>query len=154
MIMKKCLMFLCGFAFITTAMATNISPVGVWATISDKTDKARSLIQITKNKGELYGKVIKIFKEPDDIGICKECPGKFKDKKIDGMTILWGLRRTGAREWRYGKILDPKSGSIYSAEIHVAPNGKSLEIRGYLGISLFGRSQTWIREADYKASKK
>ena len=70
----------------------------------------------------------------------------FKNKKVKGLTIMWGLRQTSVREWRYGKILDPKSGNIYSCEIHVAANGKTLEIRGYIGFSLFGRTQTWIRD--------
>lgn len=132
--------------FTLTGFAINLSPVGNWTTISDKTDKARSVIKIWKSKGELYGKVIKIYKEPGDTGKCVNCSGKFKDKKVDGLTIMWGLEQTGVREWRKGKILDPKSGHIYSCELHVAPDGQSLEVRGYIGFSLFGRNQTWLRD--------
>ena len=146
MIVKNLIILIFLSVFALTGFAANISPVGNWTTISDKTDKARSIIKIWQSKGELYGKIIKIYKEPEDRDTCVNCSGKFKNKKVKGLTIMWGLRQTSVREWRYGKILDPKSGNIYSCEIHVAANGKTLEIRGYIGFSLFGRSQTWIRD--------
>lgn len=144
--MRKILLFILLSIVAITSFSADLSPVGKWITISDKTQQPRSIIEIWENHEQLYGKVIKVYKEPNDTGMCINCPGKFKGKKIQGLTILWGLRQTGVDEWRGGKILDPKTGSIYSCEIKIAPDGKKLEIRGYIGITLFGRNQTWIRD--------
>ena len=58
---------------------------------------------------------------------------------------MWGLKQTGNNVWSGGQILDPKIGKIYSCKMTVAPDGKTLTVRGYLGFSLLGRNQTWIR---------
>lgn len=129
------------------AYADAASPAGVWRTIDDKSKKERSVIRITESGGEFRGVVEKLFDEPgeDPAHLCKECKGERKDKPIIGMTILWGLKKDGDG-WGGGEILDPKNGKIYRAKMSLSEDGNSLNVRGFIGISLIGRSQTWHRE--------
>jgi len=134
-------------SFSLQAWADTNSPVGLWRTIDDKTGKERSLVRITETEGVLDGKVEKIFDEPGDDPqhLCRKCEGERKDKPVLGMTILWGMKKHG-EEYSGGEILAPKSGQIYRCHMRVIDGGKKLEVRGYIGVSLFGRSQTWLRE--------
>ncbi|MEK6211283.1 MAG: DUF2147 domain-containing protein [Pseudomonadota bacterium] len=129
------------------ALADTSSPAGVWKSIDDKTKKERSIIRITEVNGEFKGVVEKIFDQPGDdpAHLCKECKDERKDKPIVGMTILWGLKKDGDG-WSGGEILDPKNGKIYRAKMSLSEDGKSLKVRGFIGISLIGRTQTWLRE--------
>jgi uncharacterized protein (DUF2147 family) len=129
------------------AWAQEASPVGVWRSIDDKTKKERSIIRITESNGELQGVVEKIFDQPGDdpAHLCKECKGERKDKPIVGMTILWGLKKDGG-SWIGGEILDPKNGRIYRAKVTPSADGRTLEVRGYIGMALIGRTQIWHRE--------
>ncbi len=123
------------------------SPVGVWRSIDDKTKQERSIIRIAEENGKLKGVVEKIFDQPDDdpAHLCNECKDERKDKPIVGMTILWGLKKDGDA-WTGGEILDPKNGKIYRCKMTLSADGKSLDVRGFIGISLIGRTQTWHRE--------
>ena len=123
------------------------SPAGTWRSIDDKTKQARSIIKITEENGELKGVVEKLFDQPGDdpAHLCKECKGERKDKPIVGMTILWGLKKDGDT-WGGGEILDPHNGKIYRCKMTLSEDGKSLNVRGFIGISLLGRTQAWWRE--------
>jgi uncharacterized protein (DUF2147 family) len=128
--------------------AESMSPVGVWRTIDDKTKVERSVIRISEAEGgELRGVVEKIFDQPGDdpAHLCKECKGERKDQPIIGMAILWGLKKQGDG-WAGGEILDPKNGKIYRAKMSLSEDGNSLNVRGFIGVSLIGRTQTWHRE--------
>ena len=129
------------------ASADMESPAGVWKTIDDKTGKERSLVRVLDNNGVFEGKVEKIFEQPGDDPnhLCKKCEGERKDRPIIGMTFLWGLKKDGDL-YSGGEILDPKNGKIYRAKMKMIEGGRKLEVRGYIGLSLFGRSQTWIRQ--------
>ena len=129
------------------AWAQESSPVGVWRSIDDKTKKERSIIRISEVNGELEGVVEKIYDQPGDdpAHLCKECKGDLTDKPIVGMKILRGLKKDGAA-WTGGEILDPKNGRVYKAKITPSKDGKSLDVRGFIGVSLIGRTQTWLRE--------
>jgi len=130
------------------ALAQGESPAGLWRTVDDKTGKERSLVRIVDNAGVFEGKVEKLLKrQPDDDpdGLCRKCEGDRKDKPIVGMTILWGLKKD-AEQFTGGEILDPKNGKIYRAKMKLLEGGRKLEVRGYIGVSLLGRSQTWYRE--------
>jgi len=74
--------------------------------------------------------------------VCGKCDGANKDKPVVGMNILWGLKKDGDA-WEGGKILDPKTGKVYSAKLKLA--GDKLEVRGFLGMALLGRTQTWVK---------
>lgn len=123
------------------------SPVGTWRSIDDKTKQERSIIKITEENGELKGVVEKIFDLPGDdpAHLCKECRDERKDQPIVGMIILWGLKKNG-EAWTGGEILDPKNGKIYRCKITLSDDGTSLNVRGFIGISLIGRTQVWLRE--------
>lgn len=128
--------------------ADRMSPVGLWKTIDDKTQLPRSLVRVVENNGVLEGRVEKLLnRQPDDDpdGLCRECPGERKDKPIVGMTILWGLKKS-SDDYRGGEILDPKNGKTYRCKMKVVEGGAKLDVRGFIGISLIGRTQTWMRE--------
>jgi uncharacterized protein (DUF2147 family) len=131
----------------TSLMAANVSPVGTWRSIDDNTKKERSIIRIADQNGELQGVVEKLFDQPGDdpAHLCKECKGERKDKPIIGMTILWGLKQDG-NSWTGGEILDPHNGKIYRCKLTPSADGKTLDVRGFIGVSFIGRSQTWLRQ--------
>jgi uncharacterized protein (DUF2147 family) len=133
--------------FAGSALAADLSPAGRWVTIDEKTQTPRSVIEITDIGGTLEGKVLRIYDRPGDNPghLCRKCSGDLKDKPVIGMTLIRGLTRDGD-SWDGGTILDPDTGNTYSAEMHLLDNGQKLEVRGYFGISLLGRSQTWVRQ--------
>lgn len=127
--------------------AADPSVVGRWRTISDKTGLQTGVVEINQAGDALVGKVIKIIPQAGDPAdpVCKKCDGAEKDQRILGMTILKGFHRDGD-EWDGGTILDPRTGSVYSSEIRLDDGGRKLLVRGYIGISLLGRTQTWLRD--------
>ena len=133
-------------AFAQNAFAQD-TPVGKWRTIDDKTGKVKSVVEITEaNNGTLQGKVLQVLdSEKGPNPLCDACKGANHNKPIEGMVIAWGLRHEGDA-WDDGKIMDPKNGKVYSAKMTPVDGGKKLEVRGYMGFSLLGRTQTWVRE--------
>lgn len=131
-------------ALLFSPVALAASPTGTWTTIDDSDGKARALVRVYTSGGALSAKIIKIVrKKAGDTGRCAKCPGRFKNKQIDGLTFMWGLKKTGQNEWSGGSILDPKNGKIYKAKVTL--KGNKLYVRGYFGVSLFGRTQVWVR---------
>jgi uncharacterized protein (DUF2147 family) len=127
------------------AFAQN-TPVGKWRTIDDTTGKVKSVVEITEANGALQAKVLQVL--DSDKGphpLCDACKGANHNKPIEGMVIAWGLHHEGDT-WDDGKIMDPKNGKVYSAKMTPIDGGKKLEVRGYMGFSLLGRTQTWVRE--------
>jgi uncharacterized protein (DUF2147 family) len=127
------------------ALAATSSPVGKWKTIDDKTHEVKSIVEITESNGALEGKVLQVLKS--DKGphpTCDECSGDRKGKPIEGMVIMWGLKQDGD-EWSGGQILDPAKGKIYKVTLKLEDGGKKLDVHGYIGFSLIGRSQEWVR---------
>ena len=124
------------------------SPLGTWTTIDDVSHKPRALVEISEHDGVLSGQIVRLFREPDEDPDprCEDCTGSRHDQRVLGMTILWNLHRHG-ENWDGGEILDPESGSIYRCTLHVATDGDKLEVRGFIGISLLGRTQVWSRAA-------
>jgi uncharacterized protein (DUF2147 family) len=139
--------FLAALVLAHPAFALAASPAGVWRTIDDNTHKPRSLVRIVEVNGQLQGKVEKVFAEPgaDPAPLCAKCEGERNNKPIVGMTILWGMKKKDDNQWKGGEILDPKNGKTYSCKITLSDDGQSLTVRGFVGLSLLGRSQTWQR---------
>ncbi len=137
---------ICGVVFavcyLPSVMAAG-SPAGTWTTIDDKTGAKRAIISMSVSGGTLNGTIVKVFPQAGDSGVCTKCTGGFKDKKIQGLRVVWGLKDEGNGVWSGGNILDPKSGKIYKAKVTV--QGNKLLVRGYFGISALGRTQTWVR---------
>ena len=131
---------------ISQSLAAQNTPVGTWTTIDDKTQKPKSVVEIYQAKdGSLAGRVTEILQS--DRGpnpICDKCSGDRKDKPVKGMVILWGIRQKGDT-WEGGQILDPKNGKTYSVKVTPVEGGKKLDVRGFMGFSMLGRTQTWVR---------
>jgi uncharacterized protein (DUF2147 family) len=127
--------------------ATESSPAGLWKTIDDQSGKPKGLVRIREVNGQYEGKIEKIFPAPGDDPVpkCERCDGARRNQPVLGLTFMWGLTKQGD-EYQGGEILDPESGKIYRAKMKLVDGGKKLEVRGFLGVSLFGRSQTWLRE--------
>lgn len=133
-------LFLFGVLATPSLALADDSPIGTWKTIDDETGEAKSLVKIYERNGKLYGKIIKLFKNPD--ATCDACEGEDHGKPIKGMVIMWGLEQDGD-EWEDGKIFDPKKGKTYNCKIWLE-DGK-LKVRGYAGP--FFRTQTWHRQS-------
>ncbi|HXV84769.1 MAG TPA: DUF2147 domain-containing protein [Candidatus Binatia bacterium] len=131
----------------SAAFASELSPIGLWKTIDDNTGKPRGLVRIMEVNGEYQGKVEKIFPKPGEgpEPKCEKCEGARRDQPVIGMTILWGLKKQGD-EYQGGTILDPENGRVYRAKMTLDGDGGKLSVRGFIGFSLLGRTQTWIRE--------
>ncbi|MCX7217272.1 MAG: DUF2147 domain-containing protein [Burkholderiales bacterium] len=134
------------FGALFTAQASE-SPVGVWRTIDDKTGKEKSLVRIVEANGELRATIEKLFREPHEEPNpnCDKCPGERKNKPVLGMMIMTGLKKSGS-EYDGGEILDPANGKTYRVKMWTAEGGKKLNVRGFIGVSLLGRTQVWVRE--------
>lgn len=139
--MKKVILSLL-FSIIAMVSMQAQSIVGKWKTIDDQTGKAKSVVEITEKNGVYYGKVIEILSENKN-AICDKCPADRKGKPIKGLTIINGMKKEGT-EFSGGKILDPVSGKEYKCIIKLNGANK-LDVRGYVGISALGRTQTWTR---------
>src|SRR4029079_17049220 len=118
------------------------SPMGSWRTIDDQTGQPKSIIRIYTSGGTLNGTVTKLLSGATT-KICSACSGNLKNRPIVGMTVMYGLRqsRSNPNEWSGGNIMDPKTGKIYRCSLKVSPDGRSMQVRGYIGISLLGRTQ-------------
>lgn len=127
------------------SFATTDTPAGLWQSIDDKSGKPRSLIRINENNGE-YRAVVEKGLLPTDTGdaVCDKCTDERKNQPIIGMTIANGLKKNGDK-YDGGEILDPDNGKIYKCKMTLNKAGDELEVRGYIGISLIGRSQIWKR---------
>lgn len=124
--------------------AQEMTPVGLWQTISDVDGKPKAYIRIREVQGEFVGVIEQILNPDKRDARCEDCPGERHNQPILGLTILTGVRRDG-ESFGGGKILDPDNGNLYSCKLTPIDGGKRLHVRGYLGLSLFGRTQTWIR---------
>ena len=132
----------CGFS--VSAMA-QMSPVGVWNSVDDKTKELKSEIVITENAGVLSGKISKLLrKDAKQDDVCRECTDDRKEKPLIGLEIIRGAKKADGKDvWEDGKILDPENGKTYALRMTPIENGSKLEVRG--SIAFFGRTQTWVR---------
>jgi len=128
----------------TSALA-QMSPVGLWRSIDDKTGESKAEIRISETGGALQGRIEKTLRKdakPD--AVCDECMDDRKGKPIAGLEIIRGGKKVEGKDvWEGGKILDPENGKEYRASFTPVDGGKKLEVRGYLGP--FWRTQTWGR---------
>lgn len=135
---------LCLLFFSTITLAA--SPAGLWKSIDDKTGKPRSLIRISEADGIFSGVVEKGLREGDSGDrVCDKCTDERKGQKIIGMTVIKNIKGSNG-SYAGGEILDPENGKVYQCKMKLDETGNKLEVRGFIGMSLFGRSQTWLRE--------
>ena len=119
--------------------------IGIW-----KNGEGTAHIQIYKNGDKYQGKIIWL-KEPIDpetgkAKLDKHHPDdKNHSRPVMGLINMWGFKNTGDKEWSGGKIYDPKNGKTYSCKVAMEDNN-TLKVRGFIGISLIGRTDTWTRQ--------
>jgi uncharacterized protein (DUF2147 family) len=121
------------------------SCTGYWITIDDATGYKKSIVELYKKEGVLYGKVVYIYKRGKDgpHSKCTECSGKLYNQPIMGMLIVKQMQWDGS-QWENGTILDPDNGKTYDCTMWLNASDKDkLNVRGYIGP--FFRTQEWIR---------
>ena len=138
--MKYCLLLVMLFFFQFSFSQTIF---GKWKTIDDETGKEKGIVEIFERNGKIFGRIIDILDIEHKHHKCEKCEGEDNNKPILGLTIIKGMKKNG-NEYEGGKVLDPKNGKSYQCKISLDGKDK-LIVRGYIGISLFGRSQTWVR---------
>lgn len=130
------------------AQATQATPVGTWKTIDDKTKTERAQVRIQEEGGVLTGRIEKLLApDANHDGVCDKCSDDRKDKPIVGMELLRGVKKNAdaADLWDGGTILDAAEGKVYKVRLKPVDGGRRMEVRGYIGAPLLGRTQTWVR---------
>ncbi len=130
--------------FLLFAISINAQTIfGRWNSTNEETGEIDSVVEVYKKNGKAYAKIIEI-KNPDrKNAVCTECEGENKNKRILGLEILTGLEKND-KEWSGGEILDPRNGKVYKCYIELVKDNK-LKLRGYIGVSLFGKTKYWYR---------
>ncbi|TEU30625.1 DUF2147 domain-containing protein [Alkanindiges illinoisensis] len=151
--MLKSLSIACAasLTFLCASFAQAGDLTGTWRTIDDKTGFSKALVEIKKDStGAYHGTIVKIIPRPGYTPkeTCQNCPAPYTNKPMVGLTVLNGLQQDPKNENNFinAKVLDPLSGNIYKGKAKLSADGRRLTMRGYVGISALGRSQTWIRE--------
>ena len=141
--MRRLLIAALGLA--ASAAFAQLTPVGLWRNIDDKTGEAKAEIRIVDNGGALSGRIEKrLAKDAKPDAVCDECKDERKGQPIQGLEIIRGARKAADRDrWEGGKILDPENGREYTLRLTPVEGGQKLEVRGSIGP--FGRTQTWVR---------
>jgi uncharacterized protein (DUF2147 family) len=113
--------------------------------VSDATGKNNGVVQIVDNGGQLLGRLVAGANLAEfETRLCDKCPSDRHGQPMKGLLILSGLHQSGG-EGDGGEILEPQSGKVSRVKLNLADGGKKLLVRGYMGFSLFGRTQTWTR---------
>ena len=137
------LFLVCGFTCIGSAQDTSI--VGKWKTIDDDTGKPKSIVEITERDGKYYGKIIDLFRGPDEDPnpVCSDCPEDDPryNQPVRGMEIVKDMKKSND-QYSGGTILDPAKGAGKTYTCKMWREGENLMVRGY--IAFFFRTQTWL----------
>ena len=142
---------LCGLAASLVAFAASAqpTPVGLWKTIDDSTKKEKSFVRIAEADGVITARLEKLIDTPDaETRVCDKCTDDRKGKPLVGLQLIRGVKKSDdadSNRWEGGTILDPANGKTYKVRLTPIDGGKKLEVRGYVGSPIFGRTQTWVR---------
>lgn len=134
-------------SFVANLAMAQASPAGLWKTIDDETKVEKSLVRVS-DAGGVFSAVIEKLLDPSKADAkCDKCSDERKDKPVMGMTILRNVKHSSsdAELWDGGDILDPNNGKVYKVRLKPVDGGKKMEVRGYIGMPMLGRTQTWIR---------
>lgn len=143
-IMSGLLTITIGTFLSTAALAASLNG-SQWQTVDEKTSEKKAIVLLTEKSGQVSGKIIKVLNPADAKEKCTKCSGALKNQPIQGLNFLTGFKANGKNKWTDGKLVDPESGKVYSGKLTLSDNGQSLELRGYVGVPIFGRTQTWTR---------
>ena len=133
-------------ALVAWSASAQSTPAGLWKTIDDDGKTEKSLVRIVESAGVMTGKVEKIFDAAKQDSKCDKCSDERKDKPVLGMTIIEDVKKIADEAyWGGGTILDPNNGKTYKVRLTLKDGGKALDVRGYIGAPLLGRTQTWLR---------
>ena len=129
-----------------SAMAQN-TPAGLWKTVSDKDGTITSEVRVVENGGVFTGRIEKTYRADVNADTkCDLCKDDRKNQPIIGLEIIRGLSKADGKDvWEGGTVVDPDNGTVDKLKMTPIEGGKKLEVRGFVGFSLFGRTQTWIR---------
>ncbi len=140
--------FILGLTLLAGLARAQNTPVGIWKTIDDETRKEKSLIRVTEAGGVLTGTLEKLLDPATkQDAVCEKCTDERKDKPLLGMTLIRNVKQSDRDKdlWDGGDILDPNNGKVYKVRLKPVDGGARLDVRGYIGAPLLGRTQTWIR---------
>ncbi|MGV8826641.1 DUF2147 domain-containing protein [Methylibium petroleiphilum] len=145
--MMKHVITACLLSLAALAAQAQATPAGLWKTVDDDTGKEKSLVRISEAGGVYTGKVEKLLDPARQDARCDKCSDERKDQPVLGMTILRNIKQNAgdAALWDGGEILDPNNGKTYKLRVKPVDGGQKLEVRGYIGAPLLGRTQTWTR---------
>ena len=142
---------------LTTALLATAAPAlaqsaaqptdGYFVTVDDNTGEPRGLVELRTNaNGELEGFLRGTFVAGEDMSrTCIICRDELMDRPLYGLRIVYGLEPKGERKWKSGRVVDPESGDTYKAKVEYSDDFGEMELRGYIGTPLLGRSQMWRR---------
>ena len=134
------------FVAVCGSASAQMTPVGLWRSIDDQTSKPKAEIRITAQSGGVLSGVVERAITTEGDPICNLCTDDRKGKSKVGMEIIRDARQTEGKDvWEGGTVLDPESGTVYRLKMTPIDGGKKLEVRGFVGFALLGRTQTWIR---------
>lgn len=137
------------------APAAGASPIGLWKTFDDDSGQAKALVSIKEERGLLSGRIVRLLdpsESPD--ARCDACPDERRGQPVVGLLILRNVAPQSAPEtWGGGDILDPEDGKLYRVQLKLSPDNQKLEVRGYLGMPLLGRTQTWLRAEEPRSPR-